>query len=141
MSDEIQKTALRLPKSLHEAVHKAAKESGRTMNAEIVYRLQQSFASKDNELNVEKPKHIIEAKVSGKGSAITANLFASLIDFVEQHKDEIELERKRHEEAMLEHQQWLEENYPVDEDDIEPDDEFFSLDLPDEINEQSKDKK
>ena len=141
MSDEIQKTALRLPKGLHEAIHAAAKESGRTMNAEIVYRLQQSFASKDNESNVEKPKHIIEAKVAGKSSASTANLFASLIDFVEQHKDEIELERKRHEEAMLEHQQWLEENYPVDEDDIEPEDEFFGLDLPDEINEQSKDKK
>lgn len=46
MSDEIQKTALRLPKSLHEAIHKAAKESGRTMNAEIVYRLQQSFDAK-----------------------------------------------------------------------------------------------
>ncbi|WP_024873165.1 Arc family DNA-binding protein [Tolumonas lignilytica] len=43
MNDEIQKTALRLPKSLHEAIHAAAKESGRTMNAEIVYRLQQSF--------------------------------------------------------------------------------------------------
>jgi len=43
MSDEIQKTALRLPKALHEAIHKAAKESGRTMNAEIVYRLEQSF--------------------------------------------------------------------------------------------------
>lgn len=43
MSNEIQKTALRLPRDLHEAIHKAAKESGRTMNAEIVYRLQQSF--------------------------------------------------------------------------------------------------
>lgn len=47
MSDEIQKTALRLPKSLHEAIHAAAKESGRTMNAEIVYRLQQSFENED----------------------------------------------------------------------------------------------
>lgn len=47
MSDEIQKTALRLPRGLHEAIHKAAKESGRTMNAEIVYRLQQSFVNED----------------------------------------------------------------------------------------------
>lgn len=132
---------VRIPAELKQAIEEAAKENNRSINSEIVYRLQQSFASKDNESNVEKPKHIIEAKVAGKSSASTANLFASLIDFVEQHKDEIELERKRHEEAMLEHQQWLEENYPVDEDDIEPDDEFFSLDLPDEINEQSKDKK
>lgn len=143
MSNEIQKTALRLPKSLHEAVHKAAKESGRTMNAEIVYRLQQSFASTNDDPTTEKPKHIIEAKVAGKSSASTANIFASLLDFIEQHKDEIELERKKQEEASLEAHQWMEENYPIDidEDDIEPEDEFFGLDLSDEINEQSKAKK
>lgn len=49
MSDDIQKTALRLPRGLHEAIHKAAKESGRTMNAEIVYRLQQSFEHEDDD--------------------------------------------------------------------------------------------
>lgn len=43
MSEDIQKTALRLPRELHTAIHKAAKESGRTMNAEIVYRLEKSF--------------------------------------------------------------------------------------------------
>lgn len=59
MSDEIQKTALRLPRGLHESIHKAAKESGRTMNAEIVYRLQQSFESSS-----EPIVHEMEFKVS-----------------------------------------------------------------------------
>lgn len=43
MNEDIQKTALRLPRELHTAIHESAKKSGRTMNAEIVYRLQQSF--------------------------------------------------------------------------------------------------
>jgi hypothetical protein len=59
MSDEIQKTALRLPRGLHEAIHKAAKESGRTMNAEIVYRLQQSF-----DVSPAPSVHEVEFKVS-----------------------------------------------------------------------------
>lgn len=44
MSKDIQKTALRLPRDLHTAIHEAADASGRTMNAEIVYRLQRTFA-------------------------------------------------------------------------------------------------
>lgn len=47
--DEIQKTALRIPKSLHEEIHLAAKESGRTMNAEIVHRLRGTFSDVDSE--------------------------------------------------------------------------------------------
>lgn len=43
MEEDIQKTALRLPKDLHRKVHEAATESGRSMNAEIVARLQESF--------------------------------------------------------------------------------------------------
>ncbi|MFM4747182.1 Arc family DNA-binding protein [Aeromonas caviae] len=43
MSKDIQKTALRLPRDLHTAIHEAAAASGRTMNAEIVYRLQKTF--------------------------------------------------------------------------------------------------
>jgi hypothetical protein len=43
MTKDIQKTALRLPRELHTAILDAASKSGRTMNAEIVYRLQQSI--------------------------------------------------------------------------------------------------
>ena len=44
MSKDIQRTALRLPRDLHNAIHAAADASGRTMNAEIVYRLQRTFS-------------------------------------------------------------------------------------------------
>jgi len=39
----IHKTALRLPKELHQQIVDAAKESGISMNAEIVTRLKKSF--------------------------------------------------------------------------------------------------
>lgn len=42
--DDFQKTALRLPKDLHARIHAAAAETGRSYNAEIVMRLQASFA-------------------------------------------------------------------------------------------------
>jgi hypothetical protein len=41
--DDFHKTGLRLPKDLHMRLHEAAAESGRSYNAEIVARLQQSF--------------------------------------------------------------------------------------------------
>lgn len=40
---DVQKTALRLPRPLHEQIHRAAEANGRSMNAEIVTRLQDSF--------------------------------------------------------------------------------------------------
>lgn len=40
---DIQKTALRVPRELHTKIHEAADSSGRTMNAEIVHRLESSF--------------------------------------------------------------------------------------------------
>ena len=42
---EIQKTALRLPKDLHQQVIEAAQNSGHSMNAEIIARLRLSFES------------------------------------------------------------------------------------------------
>jgi hypothetical protein len=42
---EIQKTALRLPRELHSKILLTAAESGRSMNAEIVHRLQTSYES------------------------------------------------------------------------------------------------
>jgi len=39
----IHKTALRLPKELHQQIVDAAKEAGISMNAEIVTRLKKSF--------------------------------------------------------------------------------------------------
>jgi len=42
---DIQKTALRIPKDLHKIIVDAAASNGRTMNAEIVHRLESSFLS------------------------------------------------------------------------------------------------
>lgn len=100
MSDEIQKTALRLPKGLHEAIHAAAKESGRTMNAEIVYRLQQSFEGviaslqlevepSEREKNYDKFKEIIvdQAKIIQRYSELvekSSENMATMIDFIER---------------------------------------------------------
>ncbi len=49
MPDDIQKTALRLPRDLHTEIHEAAKESERSFNSEIVYRLKRSFAGPEDE--------------------------------------------------------------------------------------------
>lgn len=43
--DDWHKTGLRMPRELHERLHEAAAESGRSYNAEIVARLQASFGS------------------------------------------------------------------------------------------------
>lgn len=45
--DDHIRTALRLPPDLHERVHRAALETERTFNAEIVYRLRQTFLRED----------------------------------------------------------------------------------------------
>jgi hypothetical protein len=37
------KTALRLPRELHDEVHRAARESERSFNAEIIHRLKGTF--------------------------------------------------------------------------------------------------
>lgn len=46
MNKDIQRTALRLPRDLHTAILEAAAESGRSMNAEIVYHLQKAMDAK-----------------------------------------------------------------------------------------------
>jgi len=58
MSKDIQKTALRLPRDLHTAIHEAADASGRTMNAEIVYRLQRTFEEDAEFADQDGVRHI-----------------------------------------------------------------------------------
>jgi predicted DNA-binding protein len=45
--DDYKKTALRLPPELHERLHEAATASGRSYNAEIVARLEQTLHSNE----------------------------------------------------------------------------------------------
>ena len=40
---DIQKTALRLPRDIHQMVSEAARKAGHSMNAEIIARLRASF--------------------------------------------------------------------------------------------------
>lgn len=61
MSKDIQKTALRVPRDLHNAIHEAANASGRTMNAEIVYRLELSFLQSSPHtklVNIERAREL-----------------------------------------------------------------------------------
>jgi hypothetical protein len=44
--EDFVKTALRLPRDLHAAIHEAAREGERGFNAEILFRLRQSFKSR-----------------------------------------------------------------------------------------------
>lgn len=122
MSNEIQKTALRLPKGLHEAIHIAAKESGRTMNAEIVYRLQQSF---DVGLPAdEKPIRIIDGKPRAESQAGAANILVEIMEYLELHRDEIEQQKRLEGDAQAEIAEDYYAKFPVDDDEIEPDDEY-----------------
>ena len=82
MTKDIQKTALRLPRELHTAILDAASKSGRTMNAEIVYRLRRTF-DEDAE-RAESGVKIIEglhidqgARMLPPGTILTPREFSS----------------------------------------------------------------
>jgi predicted DNA-binding protein len=71
MADEIQKTALRIPKELHQKIHELADKSGRSMNAEIVHRLGESveLTERLENLKQEKPISFIDPSTLTKDSA------------------------------------------------------------------------
>lgn len=48
MTGDVQKTALRLPRLLHEQILKAAEINNQSMNTEIVARLEASFGSNES---------------------------------------------------------------------------------------------
>jgi len=50
--DDYIKTALRLPRALHGDVQQAAAASGRSMNAEIIQRLTDSFVAERNQTDM-----------------------------------------------------------------------------------------
>ena len=84
MNEDIQKTALRLPRELHTAIHESAKKSGRTMNAEIVYRLQKSFyASPDTSVNEAEPNVSDRQIQSSSGDKKLKGLLARMMEILE----------------------------------------------------------
>lgn len=84
MNEDIQKTALRLPRELHTAIHESAKKSGRTMNAEIVYRLQKSFyASPDTSANEAEPNVSDRQIQPSSGDKKLKGLLARMMEILE----------------------------------------------------------
>jgi hypothetical protein len=89
-SDKQDKFMLRLPDGMREQIKKAADESGRSMNSEIIYRLDESFAIEQMELNPEDDvvidntfatdKEILEILV--KSNRLMAATLDSLMDRV-----------------------------------------------------------
>jgi hypothetical protein len=65
--DDYLKTALRLPRDLHKQIHQAAEQEGRSMNAEIVARLQASF---DYESKTGKALNEVLARMAAIEEAI-----------------------------------------------------------------------
>lgn len=89
MSKDIQKTALRLPRDLHNSIHEAAAASGRTMNAEIVYRLQKTFdeevAPTDSSLRQyqRKQKYALQSDMPDE---VTQELMARIQEVWDKYK-------------------------------------------------------
>lgn len=89
MSKDIQRTALRLPRDLHNAIHEAAAASGRTMNAEIVYRLQRTFDEKEAPTDIaprqyqRKQKHTLQSDMPDE---VMQELMASIQEVWDKYK-------------------------------------------------------
>lgn len=60
--DDYIRTALRVPPELHARIHEAAKDSGRTFNAEIVARLEASFSTAESTLPLGLREYLEEVK-------------------------------------------------------------------------------
>ncbi|WP_394698991.1 Arc family DNA-binding protein [uncultured Tolumonas sp.] len=113
---------LRFPDGMREKIAEAAKLSGRSMNSEIIYRLQQSF---DAGLPAdEKPIRIIEGKLRAESQAGAANILVEIMEYLELHRDEIEQQKRLEEDAQAEIAEEYYAKFPVDDDEIEPDDEY-----------------
>jgi plasmid stability protein len=84
--DDYKKTALRLPQDLHEQLHEAAAASGRSYNAEIVNRLQESLDGKA----VVLPDGIREellARSKSNGWPFESELIHTLVDALTPPED------------------------------------------------------
>lgn len=66
---DMQKTALRLPRDLHQMVSEAARSAGHSMNAEIIARLRASFGDSNpqNEDLKEMVRNLIREELTKAG--------------------------------------------------------------------------
>lgn len=90
MEDDIQKTALRLPRDLHRKVHEAAAASGRSMNAEIVARLQASFADEERGIPGSTRMEGITVNAFEEALEKMQQRFQSSLDIIKREAAELE---------------------------------------------------
>jgi phosphoglycerate-specific signal transduction histidine kinase len=96
MEDDIQKTALRLPRDLHRKVHEAAASSGRSMNAEIVARLQESFSVTEQDAPSSRRLQTITAATFDELMAKMQQRFQEQLDVLKQESAELEQLRAKY---------------------------------------------
>lgn len=64
--DDYLKTAIRLPRELHALILDAAKQSGQSINSEMIIRIQQSFGEKNDSpllLSMAKQIEVLTGKI------------------------------------------------------------------------------
>ena len=83
-SDQSDAYLLRMPKGLREDVAVEAKQAGRSMNAQIVYYIQQALIEKDTQSQAE-----LEQKVD-KMEGLVYNIARSLNNLYEKSIEEVE---------------------------------------------------
>lgn len=81
MTTDIQKTALRLPRDLHQKIHESADKNGRSMNAEIIHRLENSFSPTSDATMAELQALAREAEIELHARMQRLNDIRQMIEF------------------------------------------------------------
>ena len=74
---------VRMPPDLKEKIDMASKQSGRSMNAEIVYRLQQSFENPSKQSGSETGSASEDHRISSSDSKKLKGLLSRMLEMVE----------------------------------------------------------
>lgn len=64
--------SLRMPAELRESLETAAKQAKRSLNAEIIARLESTFAEEDRVLNMDFSDYLAEIQAAAEGETIAA---------------------------------------------------------------------
>lgn len=83
MSRDHQQLRVRVPPELKDALDKAADENNRTLTAEIVYRLQQSFENPSKQSGSETGSASEDHRISSSDSRKLKGLLSRMLDMVE----------------------------------------------------------
>lgn len=96
MSRDIAPFGVRMPAELKETVERAAKENGRSMNAEIILRLEDSFigGSSDSRelLSAEDARRVLEKARLEVARSVRQHVIDAVNETINQGKDEVYLD-------------------------------------------------